>query len=270
MLFILLLVLILVAYNIESATTIAQVQESSAPQSNAQSDEQSQKKVKNLIPSHIPIKVKIKHLEITKKMREIEIEVTNTAAKPIYYINQWLFLTGERSDNNAYIAMQFRYGRVELSDFQTEVTSEDVPLNPGETIVLKMLDDQAEWWEEFRVRRNRPNPFDFELKFSRLVFGDHTGFAGFQGIPLPRNQNSNDQSIFSPIGMKTRQSCNKNLLTEFFTKPPDSETSTQVSFLPASFMPVNFSLEERSNSVVKGNTELFGNFTPQPSSPNPN
>jgi len=234
----------------------AQRQDPSAAQPSTQeTPEQSLKRVKNLIPSHIPIKVKVKHLEINKKMRDIEIEVTNTAAKPIYHIRLVLWLTGITNESNIQIAIPFQYGRTLLGNFQTEVAPEDVPINPGETITIKVPDNSAAGWEEFRNRRNIAEPVEFELKFSILVFGDHTGFIGFQGTPLPHNQNSNNnQSIFSPIGLKTTQSCNKNLLTGFLTKPPDSESSTQFSFLPASFMPVNFYLEERINSLLKGSS----------------
>jgi len=203
-LWILLLFAILISYGIGSALSAGQIQDPSAAQSNTQAAEQSLKRVKNLIPSHIPIKVKVKHLEINKKMRDIEIEVTNTAAKPIYYINLVLRLIRVRDENNIPMAVRFQYGRIQLVNFQTEITPEDVPINPGETVTLKMPDTDAEGWEEYRTRKNIAEQVEFELRLSILVFGDHTGFVGSHGTAVPHNQNSN-QSIFSPIGMKTTQ-----------------------------------------------------------------
>ncbi|HEV7903011.1 MAG TPA: hypothetical protein VGO96_04145, partial [Pyrinomonadaceae bacterium] len=55
-------------------------------------DNQNERKFENTIPTHVPIKVKVKNEQAFKNLknknwaRELEIEVKNTGSKPIYFM----------------------------------------------------------------------------------------------------------------------------------------------------------------------------------------
>ncbi|MGB9181367.1 MAG: hypothetical protein WCB68_19200 [Pyrinomonadaceae bacterium] len=231
------LFVLFVAWNIASVIIRAQSQQQPEAQSNTQQGAGKLKNVMNLIPKHIPLKVKIKNIEVEKKLREVEVEITNTSDKPMYFINLWLDLTGVKSDSGVQVTMPISYGRVELSDFQTEITPNDVPLQPGETFTFQIPESSKAGWEKFKARGKRPEPMDFELSFGRIVFGDHTGFAGTQGTPFPINRK---QSL-KRLGRETvKDGGGGNLFAILLNGPPSSCPQTRLSFLPASFQPVNF------------------------------
>ncbi|MGB9180225.1 MAG: hypothetical protein WCB68_13415, partial [Pyrinomonadaceae bacterium] len=212
------------------------------------------KNVTNLIPKHIPLQVKIKNIEVEKKLREIVVEVTNKSDRPMYFVSLWLFLTGVNDEAGVQIAMPLHYGRIELSDFQTEFRPEDVPLQPGESYTLQIPVNNAAGWEDFKSSRNRSEPMDFELRFSRIVFEDHTGYAGLHGMSYPVKRK---QSSKNPSGSDTTVDGRSSLLVAFLNRPPTFGQTSSLSFLPASFQPVNFFPEEADLTGSK-------NSSPQP------
>ena len=97
----------------------------------------------NKVPAHIPIKIKIKKekeqsfkdLKNEKWLSEFELEVTNTGDRPIYYL-EIVMGTDVKFGAAPEIVFPFRYGRDELGDIVTKATSDDVPIKPGETVIL--------------------------------------------------------------------------------------------------------------------------------------
>jgi hypothetical protein len=72
--------------------------------SGAQSSEKEEREVLDKIPKHLPIKVKVRKPERLKDAQnedwlgELEVEVTNTGTKPIYYLRIHLALQGVEED----------------------------------------------------------------------------------------------------------------------------------------------------------------------------
>lgn len=157
--------------------------------SRAQSDEKGEREVVEKIPKHLPIKVRIKRPEKLKDAQnedwlgELEVEVTNTGTKPIYYLWISVFLPDVFAPNGHSFGYPLKYGRNELVALDEPVRPEDVPLRPGEVVVLKVPAEQAQLWRRGRAEGDRPNPKKIELIFNYLNFGDGTGFVG--GKPLP-------------------------------------------------------------------------------------
>ena len=145
----------------------------------------------NRIPAHIPIKIRIKEekeksfkdLKNEKWLREFELEVTNTGNKPIYYL-EIVMDTGVKFDGSGpEIVFPLTYGRAELGDIVTKATSDDVPIKPGETIIL--TSGNATAWEK-GVRENRwPESTKFSAAIQVLSFGDGTGYWGTEMYPPP-------------------------------------------------------------------------------------
>ena len=51
--------------------------------STAQSPQKAERELEDEIPKHLPIKIKVKHLNNEKWTRDLEVEVKNTSNKPI-------------------------------------------------------------------------------------------------------------------------------------------------------------------------------------------
>ena len=152
-------------------------------------------------PAHLPIKVKLKNAEKVKDLSnenwlaDLEIEATNTGSKPIYFLYIVLKLPEVKHDDGIMMAYQLRYGRAELVDILAPVQSDDVPIQPGESTILKVPVNSIAGWKLFKAKRNIPNPKKLKLVFQLINFGDGTGFMRTDGIPLPR---SKKQSLNTP------------------------------------------------------------------------
>ena len=100
----------------------------------------------NKIPAHIPIKIKIKKekeksfkdLKNEKWLREFELEVTNTGDKPIYFLYIMLGTNVKDKEDGLELMYPLTYGRAELGSIFTKATSDDTPIKPGETQILRL------------------------------------------------------------------------------------------------------------------------------------
>lgn len=148
----------------------------------------------NKIPADIPIKIKIKKekeesfkdLKNKKWLREFELEVTNTADKPIYFLLIHLG-TNVKFDGRE-MSYSVMYGRPELSDIVTKATSEDVPIKPGETISLSVNLAAARLWEISASEQRFPESTKFTAEFQQLSFGDGTGYSSGEPYQPPGRQ----------------------------------------------------------------------------------
>jgi hypothetical protein len=158
------------------------------------------RELRNQIPPHLPIKIKVKNLNNEHLLRDLEIEVTNKSEKPIYYLKLGLFLPGTVGPSGKQVGYPLRYGRLELIDLRNMATPEDVPIRPGETYVFKV--SEAEWrgWEQFAAEKKLPKsePREVGVRFQVLNFGDGTGFVTTSGMPVPRKQAANRKVLLEP------------------------------------------------------------------------
>lgn len=152
--------------------------------------------LEDTIPKHLPIKVKIKKekekafkdLKNEKWLRALEIEVTNTGDKPIYFLDLLVRLPEVTAPNGHNVAFSLYYGRAALGDITTKAEPDDVPIKPGETHVFSLAHKQ-EAWESFKDKEKWPQPKKITLKFQILSFGDGTGFWGNEGLSVPHAPN---------------------------------------------------------------------------------
>ena len=155
--------------------------------------QEEERQLEDLIPKHVPIKIKIKKekeagfkdLKNEKWAREFELEVTNTGTKPIYslYFHVDTDITSARGSR---IMFPLYYGRDELGDIRKKAEPTDVPINPDESVSLKIHPGQLDAWDYFRRTENRPFPKHLKVNFQFLSFGDGTGYIGTGATPLPR------------------------------------------------------------------------------------
>lgn len=157
----------------------------------AQSEE---RVLEDTIPKHVPIKVKIKKekeksfkdLKNDKWVRDLEIELTNTGDKPIYFLSLILVLPEIVGTTGYNVGFALHYGRPELGDIITKAGPDDIPIKPGETYTFKIAQSLVRGWEsESREQKWQP-PKKVILHINMLSFGGGTGFFGNDGQPFPR------------------------------------------------------------------------------------
>src|SRR5215204_1797111 len=154
--------------------------------------QENERQLEDKIPKHVPIKIKIKKekedgfkdLNNERWAREFELEVTNTGTKPIYFVYLYV-VTNVKAAAGFRIVFPLTYGRSELGDVKTKPDPTDIPIQPGETISLKIHPGQLDAWDVARQKENRPFPKHLRVDFQILSFGDATGYFGTDATPIP-------------------------------------------------------------------------------------
>lgn len=216
---------------------------SSTAQSTQDDSHQDERKFENTIPAHVPLKVKLKNEQSFKNhknkkwLRELEVEVKNTGSKPIYYLYVLVKMPDVIAQGYPY-GMQVVYGRRDLVKFTNPIRSDDVPILPGESVVLKVSEKMVRGYESFRDKENRDDAKKVEFHLQFINFGDGTGLVTTQGVPIPdpaRKQSLNEvrpqgQPAHSPPAPDQRA-----------TDSPFKLLKSSFSFMPASFLRAKFS-----------------------------
>jgi hypothetical protein len=143
--------------------------------------------IENQLPRHLPIKVEIKGLDVEPLLRNLEVKVTNTSNKPIYYLELDISLPGVLSKDGYDIVFPLQYGRTELIDFDEPVRPGDAPLQPGESHVFKVPKENLEPFERYASSINlaQSEIRTVYLFFQQINFGDKTGYVGTGGTRIP-------------------------------------------------------------------------------------
>jgi hypothetical protein len=193
------------------------------------------------IPKHLPIKVKVKNLNKENWVREVEVEVKNTGDKPIYYLSFSLDMPEVFSETGSVVAVSLKYGRSDLSAFEGRPTPEDVPIQPGDTYIMKVPENQMRGWESARDRRKWSEPKKFRIKFRRLHYGDGTGFTTSGGFPVP-----NPNATSSSCGGRDRRAAPTQRAASGGALKPPLVPSFQFApaFLPVRFLPAKLFVEK--------------------------
>ena len=152
----------------------------------------------NKIPPQVPLKIKIKKekeekaLDVKNKnwFRDIEIEVTNTSDKPIYFLSLNMELPDLPPENGGAIRIfPLRYGRADFYELETRPLPDDVPIQPKATYTFVIDEKNRSGYEEWRAKDNRSDPLKLEISINFLSFGDGTGFTSMSAVPFPVKNN---------------------------------------------------------------------------------
>src|SRR5258707_1205673 len=183
-LFVFLLVALTMTYNLGSANASGSTQ---------QQGEKEERHLEDLIPKHVPLRIKIKKekekefkdLNNDRWARDFELEVTNVGDKPIYqFYLTLIFDVKDASGQN--VSAPVYYGRAELGDHRVRARPEDVPLKPGESCTLKIHPGQLDAWDIVQRTEGRRHPKSIKVQFEMLSFGDWSGLMGPDAIAVPR------------------------------------------------------------------------------------
>ena len=147
----------------------------------------------NKIPPQVPLKIKIKKekeekaLDVNNKnwFRDIEIEITNTSDKPIYFLSIDVRMPDVTSERGVVMLFPLRYGRVEFYEHNTKPLPEDKPIAAKATYTFAFEEDNKVGWDAWRAKNQKNDPMTLEVTFNHLNFGDGTGFTSMSAIPFP-------------------------------------------------------------------------------------
>lgn len=200
---------------------------------------QSKRHLDDRVPSHLPIKIKIKKekeegfqdLKNERWARDFELEVKNTGDRPIYALSLvWMLEEVTMPDGNHY-GSTFLYGRSEfITNSGERPKPEDVPIQPGETYVFKLTNMKVEGWERWAKDNHLPPLKSVVVFFNWLSFGDGTGWEGPNGKRFDKRK---PLALISPSRGDPVNCKQQTRLREVALLP-------EFSMVPASFGPANF------------------------------
>jgi hypothetical protein len=227
----------------------------------AQTPAKEERAVEDKIPKHLPIKVKVKKeeklkdLENDEWLKDVEVEVTNTGAKPIYFMEISLHLPNTLTDDERDTGYNLYYGHPELIRFEESVRPDDVPIKPGETVTLTVPDIENEMvsWKHFRAKGRLRNPKKMFFKFILMNFGDGTGFIGPEGGPIPEKREGSSKGQCGNGDKEADAVVASNSPPRYFTDSvylPTTYLSPPVSFVTAAFFSANPSPEPSAKRDV--------------------
>lgn len=193
----------------------------------------------NKIPSHIPLKIKIKKekeqsfkdVKNEEWLREFELELTNTGDKPIYFLYITMG-TNVKVDNGLEMVYPLTYGRAQLGDIVTKATSDDVPIKPGETIYLQI--GEVPYWEKGVREKRWPQSTKFTAKIQVLSFGDGTGYFGTELYPPVSRPKA---AVNDEKPLKARGRPGETLVGKLCAPSIGTSRFRQPTFMSANFLP---------------------------------
>jgi hypothetical protein len=200
--------------------------------------EAKEREIEFRMAAHLPFKAKLKNLEKMKDLKndewlgDLELEITNTGTKPIYYLYFALLLPkGVRTVDGSGMAYSVRYGRIQLVDLTEPLRSDDVPILPGESAAIKLEPERLTVWKSMRAKGKVINPKKLSFWFQLLNHGDGTGYIGPHGTALPNKdtQRSSSQCRDGKADVAVAKE----------VRPPSPRLPTSSTYF-ALTMPVNF------------------------------
>lgn len=120
-------------------------------------------------------------------LRNLEIRVTNTSEKPIYYLLLHLVLPDVLSSKGHPIGFPLEFGRTKLVNFSESLTEQDRPIPPGGSRVFKVSESDLSVFEKIMSKKHVSQSLirKVQLIFDLLNYGDKTGFSDSGGSIVP-------------------------------------------------------------------------------------
>ncbi len=156
----------------------------------------------NKIPAHVPLTIKInkdkeeKALDLKNKdwFRDIEIEVTNTSDKPIYFLSLNLEMPDLIRDvwRTSHFPLAIR--KLDLYEHNAKPLTGDIPIEPKATYTFIVDDKNKLGFEAWRNKNNKEDPQKIQVSINHLSYGDGTGFTSLSAVPFPVKGNPEELS----------------------------------------------------------------------------
>lgn len=118
---------------------------------------------------------RVRNLQSDNWHKDLEIEVRNTSAKPIYSILAYLEFPDDKVEGNGVSGIAIVFGERKYIDLTRIGDHQDPHLNPGDTYVFTIPEKLRKGLKVQHARS--PQAFKrLELHFQLISFGDGTGF----------------------------------------------------------------------------------------------
>lgn len=132
--------------------------------------------IKNKIPKNVPIKIEFKNQDSKGWAHKLEIKITNTGEKPIYYLGLNLALE-EETISGAPTGYSFSYGGKHLYSAGENLAQEgDIPILPNETYTFKINKKSADGRKYSRELKGLAEDIQkAAIELVLLNFGDGSG-----------------------------------------------------------------------------------------------
>ena len=133
-------------------------------------------KVENKVPKKVPIKIEVKNYDSEDWVKDLEIKVTNTGDKPIYFLH--LNLIFDIKKDGFPIAIPFTYGNTDLSSIDELARGTDTSILPNKSYIFKNKKSDVDAWTSARLQGDFVEPQTAEIRLGWLSFGDGAGIKG--------------------------------------------------------------------------------------------
>lgn len=182
----------------------------------------------------------IRNLQSEQWHRDLEIEVQNNSAKPIYHLEVDLYLpeidTTEADGVPRHYAFPLIFGRKELMKRGNYATSTDAAISPGGKEVFRIPEPYWKGLESFLSEKNIPisKVENLRIRIYSVSFGDGTGFK--MGRPFSLKQGSIIPPLKDPPrnGLSESKDSQRALAVQdvSYIVRPKKTTSTAKSLAP--------------------------------------
>jgi hypothetical protein len=119
-------------------------------------------------------------------IRDLKIEIKNISGKPIYGVWFTIVMPDDKGPGGNPSAVDLQYGRVELLHPEERAHHDDKAIAPGETVVLRVVEQQGKGYEQHLKSANVSEAATQRVRamIVAVSFGDGTGFIN-GGVPYP-------------------------------------------------------------------------------------
>lgn len=131
-------------------------------------------KIENKLPKNVPLEVEFKNYDRPDWWHHLEITVTNTGKKPIFYTYLWL-VTDRKGPNGNGIAFPFQFGDGRLLSTEGVASGETPAIYPDESYTFKIDRSDVKAWDLAKTFSDFVEPREAVLRHGWTSFGDGTG-----------------------------------------------------------------------------------------------
>lgn len=178
----------------------------------------------------LPIEITaVRGLQNAHWVRDLEVELKNISAKPIYEVYLTLFMPDDSGDRGNPSAITLEYGRFDLIHPVQRPSAEDRPIRPGESVALRVAERARRGYEHHLQNQKIPTASTYKVRMIVLAinFGDGTGFIN-GGVPYPGDPNApKPKPVYARVPVESNA---ESLQFRFLARPPiDSGRSSQLA-----------------------------------------
>lgn len=157
----------------------------------ALSQEKEEQRIINSVPSKVPIKIEIINGGMKSALEDIEIRITNTGNRVIYYLDLSLTSAEEFMPRHRVGATSIRLGNPKLGDYSQSVDhflserAATIPFEPSDSKSFSITKEKAAgFWRVMQEKGYSPES-KLVLELQTLSFGDRTGLFTRDAIEMP-------------------------------------------------------------------------------------